>query len=91
MNTLSTVGMYEIYKLSDDLYQVHSSVRGVTAMEGSMVAIVTYMVTILKFEIDEIEFALVDMLQKDNDAAHFGMFGGFIYSFKRVAKYGKVA
>lgn len=83
--------MYEIYKLSEDLYQVHSTFTGEIAMEGTCLAILTYCVHTLGFEANELEYALLDLIKYDRDAAHFGIARRFIYSFNRKDKYGKSA
>lgn len=78
--------MYNLYKISDDLYQIHSGFRNEKAMEGTILAIVTYCVTCLRFDVLEIEDAMVDMIHKDMDAAHFGINRKFLYSFNRSEK-----
>ena len=78
--------MYEIYKLDHDLYQIHSSFRTEQAMEGTLLAILTYAVQVLGFSASELEAALLDMNEKDHDAAHFGINRGFIFSFNRASK-----
>lgn len=78
--------MYEIYKLDNGLYQIHSSFYGEKAMEGTLLAILTYAAHTLNFDPNELEFALVDMLQKDKDSAHFGINRTFIYSFNKRDK-----
>lgn len=78
--------MYNLYKISDNLYQIHSSYRTEKAMEGTMVAIVTYCVAGLRFNVTEIEDAMVDMIHKETDAAHFGINRKFLYSFNRTEK-----
>lgn len=78
--------MYNLYKLDEDLYQIHSSFYGEKAMEGTLVAIVTYMVTNLLFTVDEIECAVMAMHHEDMDAAHFGVNRTFIYPFNRNPK-----
>lgn len=78
--------MYNLYKISDNLYQIHSSYHNQKAMEGTMIAIVTYCVTRLRFNVTEIEDAMVDMIHKETDAAHFGIHRKFLYSFNRSQK-----
>ena len=56
-----------------------------------MLAIGTYMVSQLGFKPVELEAALLDMLEQDRDAAHFGIMKTFIYSFNKDDKYGKVS
>lgn len=83
--------MYEIYKINEDLYQVHSTFTGETSMEGTCLAILTYCVHTLGFEASELEYALLDLIKTDRNAAHFGTAKRFIYSFNRKEKYGKSA
>lgn len=75
--------MYEIYKLENDLYQIHSSFRGDKAMEGTLLAILTYATHKLDFAIEELEFAILDMHNRDTDGSHFGINKTFLYSFNR--------
>jgi hypothetical protein len=78
--------MYELYKISDDKYEIHSSFNDVQAMEGTFVAIFVYMTEYLKFFPDEVEYAMVEMIRKDHNAAHFGVNKMFIFSFNRSKK-----
>ncbi len=75
--------MYNLYKLDEDLYQIHSSFTGEKAMEGTLLGILTYATHTLKFSPDELEYALLDMLKNDNDVGHFGINRSFIYSYKK--------
>lgn len=75
--------MYEIYKLDNDLYQVHSTFTGVKSMEGTLLAILTYCTHVLGFNPSELEYALLNMIETENDAAQFGINRDFIYSFSR--------
>ena len=75
--------MYNIYKISQDLYQLHSTISGVKAMEGTLVAISVYLIHTLGFDAGEVEAAFVDMLYTEYDSAHFGLYKTFIYSFDR--------
>lgn len=75
--------MYEIYKVDEDLYQIHSSFHGETAMEGTLVGITTYATYSLGFKIEELEYAFIDMIRNENDSAHFGINKTFIYSFNK--------
>ena len=82
--------MYELYQLDQDLYQIHSSFEGEQAMEGTILAILTYATHTLGFQPSELELALLDMLHKNHDSAHFGLNRKFIYSFTKAEKYGRV-
>lgn len=83
--------MYEIYKFGEDLYQVHSTFGGNKSMEGSLLAILTHCVYNLGFDPDELQDALLDMINTEKDAANFGINRRFIYSFSRKEKYGRAS
>lgn len=83
--------MYELYKINEDHYQIHSTYSNVRAMEGTLLAIGTYLVYSLGFYIEEVEAALLDMNDKDHDAAQFGFECTFIYSFNKNEKYKKAS
>lgn len=78
--------MYELYKLNEDLYQIHSSFYGDEAKEGTLLAIITYATYTLGFNVGELEYALLDMLKNDYDGAHFGTNRTFLFSFDRSSK-----
>ena len=78
--------MYNLYRLNDDLYQIHSSFIGEGAKEGTLLAILTYATHFLKFNPDELEFALLQMLKNEDDAAQFGINRTFLFTFNRKTK-----
>ena len=78
--------MYEIYQLGSDLFEIHSSFYGEQAMRGTRLAILTYAVHTLGFKPMELEMALLDMIKRDHNAAHFGINKTFIYSFPKPEK-----
>lgn len=78
--------MYEIYKINENTYQLHSNVVTVGAVEGSLVGIYKYCIKILGFEKQEVDVALDEMEWSDFDACHFGINRTFIYAFKRNKK-----
>jgi hypothetical protein len=55
-------------------------------MEGTLLAILTYAVYTLGFDIKELEIALFEMLERDMDGAHFGINRTFIYAFNKNEK-----
>jgi len=77
--------MYNLYKLGDDLYEIHSSF-GETAMQGTLLAILTYATHNLKFDPDELQQALLNMLETDMDSAQFGINRTFIFAFNKDTK-----
>ena len=80
--------MYELYKIGENTYQIHSTFSNVRAMEGSLNLIVKYMVMQLYFSANEIEYALLDMIGKEHDSAQFGMNRTYLFSFEKLSKYG---
>lgn len=75
--------MYQLRQLDLDFYEIHSSVHGVRAMRGNLLAILAYCVQNLGFNVNELEVALLDMLELDEDTAEFGANRKFIHSFER--------
>lgn len=75
---------YELFKLENDKYQIHSDLPGFKAMEGTTMAIIYYMVKKLGFELSEVEFAMQNMIDTDFDGAHFGFGRSFIFSYERL-------
>ena len=78
--------MYNIYKLNDDLYQIHTSLYQELSFEGPLLAILTHATFNLGFDPDELEYALLVMLNEDKDGAHFGINRTFLYPFNRNEK-----
>jgi hypothetical protein len=80
METLSNnVTDYNIIELSEDLWlfqQVgEESIYG-TFLEIFLIALIQY-----SFNFNELELAIQHMIEEDHNAAHFGMWKSFIYSF----------
>ena len=75
--------MFELYQINQDLYQIHGSDPHMKAMEGSLLAIGTYMVHSLDFKAEELELALLTMLEHNLDSSHFGINRMFIYAFNK--------
>ena len=73
--------MYKLYQIGQDLYQIHPKYDG--AKEGNLLAILTYSVYNLGFDPNELQLALLDMLDNEVDAAEFGANRTFLYSFNR--------
>jgi hypothetical protein len=72
--------MYKLYKLEEDLYEIHSLYDFERAMEGTLLGIMTYAVHSLRFNPIELELALLDMNDKDNDTADFSSKRTFVRS-----------
>lgn len=82
--------MYELYKINDDLYQIHSNQPYFRAMEGTLLAISVYMMNILGFDAYDVELAFVEMNKMDHDSTHFGIRMKFMWTFNKSEKYKKV-
>ena len=79
--------MYKIYKIDEDLYQLHSTAIGVKAMEGTRLAVMMYAITKLGFEIDEIERGMLSLIEnEDHDSLDYGIYKSFILSYQRERK-----
>lgn len=81
---------FEVFKLDQTTYRIHTIGERVEAVEGPMISMCSYLYS-LGFKLAQIESALVDMVRKDKDSAHFNELGIFMYSFNMVDKYGKRA
>jgi len=77
--------MYELYKNSENSYEIHSNYSGFKAKEGTLTAICVYMVS-LGFDLSEIEIGLVEMIRTDHNGAHFGINKMFIFPINRVER-----
>jgi hypothetical protein len=75
--------MYNLYRLNNDTYQIHSSFPREKAMEGTLLAILTYCTFTLGFSPNELQNALLSMLENDMDSANFGINRTFIFPFNR--------
>lgn len=82
--------MYELYQVSENEWQVHSEVKNAKAYSGSFASIAIYCIHVLGIKPNELEYAVSDMCDKENDAIQFGLHKSFIYSFKREHKYGRL-
>ena len=74
--------MYKLHELDNDLYHL-SDVNSKTLREGTLLTILTHAVYNLGFDIKELEFALMDMHDKNKDSASFGINKMFIFSFNK--------
>jgi hypothetical protein len=75
---------YDLYEKSNDEWILN--VKGGSVFVGTFRKVVTHAVTRMGFELDEIDFAVKQMLDKGHNAAHFGMYRSFIFSFQKEFK-----
>ena len=81
---LTTTGN-DLYEVAPDQWALH--VKGGAAFVGNFKNVVTHAVKKLNFKFEEIEFATAQMVKNDHNGAHFGMYRGFLFTFKKDFKY----
>lgn len=74
--------MYELYKKGDE-WEIHATNE---AYAGSFKMVISYCISTLAIDSAQLEAAVSDMMQKDHNAAHFGLYKQFIYSFIKEFK-----
>jgi hypothetical protein len=50
---------------------------------GNLREVLSYMINKLNFDLHEIEDALLQMTQREHNAAHFGTFKAFLFTFNK--------
>ncbi len=75
--------MYHLYCNPDDTYEIHSSFKGDVAMHGTFLAVMVYAVHVLGFKVEELQFAVSDMIRRDLNAAEFGINRAYLFSFNK--------
>lgn len=73
---------YNLISVSEDVWAFE--VIGTGSFMGSFREVVEFAVWSYALNIVEIEKAIEDMLSGNNDAAHFGAWGTFIFSFNKL-------
>lgn len=81
MERETTTTGYDLYEVANDQWALH--VKGGAAFVGTFRKVITHAVTHLNFKIEEIEFATKEMIKQEHNAAHFGMYRGFLFTFKK--------
>ena len=76
---------YQLYDLGHD-WQIKSSRKTFT---GTLKQVCTYAVLELGFSMNELEVAIMEMHKEFHNAAEFGMYRTFIYTFDKEEIYGK--
>lgn len=83
MMQLNSAG-YELQEISFDHWLFR--INGRTSISGTFQQIVILMVLSNGFHLDDIEDAVREMVNKDCDAIHFGMYKTMIYPYKQKDK-----
>lgn len=73
--------MTKFYQIGNNEYQARHSTLGLR--QGKLKDVVQFMVFDIGIEYDQIETALINMNELSHDAADFGIFGKFIFSFSK--------
>ncbi len=76
---------YQLFSLGPK-WELHTP-SGIVS--GTLHQICNYAVLRLGFKITEIEFAVIEMEKQFHDAAEFGIYKSFIFTFDRSEKYDK--
>ncbi len=77
---LNTAG-YDLYEITKDEWILH--VKDGPIFHGSFKKVAVHAIKHMGFTIYEIEAAVDNMVNRSHNAAHFGMYGDFMFSFKR--------
>lgn len=75
---------YDLYEITKDQWVLH--VKGGNIYNGTFKKLIKYAIVKLGFEMEEIELAIGEMLNKGHNGAHFGMYKTFIFSFIKEFK-----
>lgn len=80
--------MYELYD-KGNIWEIHIAGKG--AYSGSFLKIMYFCVTRLGFKTEDLEEAIHWMVKENHNAAHFGVWKRFMWSFNREEKDGRKA
>lgn len=87
-----------MHSLGYDLYQPFAQVdqwvidlKNGNAYHGTSDDVINFMINKLKFDLNEVIYALDQADLVGNNAAHFGIFKTFIYSFDKNVDLGEIA
>lgn len=72
---------YDLYEITKDEWILN--VRSGPLHVGTFKDVVKLAVTKLRFSLEEVEFAVKEMIRTDHNAAHFGVQGSFIHTFHK--------
>jgi hypothetical protein len=72
---------YDLYEITQDEWIL--KVRGGAMWVGTFRKVTIYAVKNLGFKLSEIEIAAKEMIGKGHNAAHFGIYKGFINTFQK--------
>ena len=78
---------YDIVNLGNDQWLL--DVKGVRKYHGTIDELIEFCTKKYGFEINDLEFAVDMMVSSNHNAAHFGVYRTFIYSFNHKVDYVK--
>lgn len=73
---------FNLIETSDNQWTIQT-ING-RAFSGTFLEVVMYCIIRLGFNVNEIDAAVKTMVRENHNAAHFGMWCGFIFSFIKV-------
>lgn len=85
---INTAG-YDLYEVTQDEWIINA--KGGPLFAGTFKDVVKHAIAKMGFELEEIEIATQEMIKMGHNAAHFGMFRGFIYTFNKEFNERKVS
>lgn len=78
---------FDIVDLGDNQWLL--DIKGARKYHGTLKEVLKFCIKKYGFEIEELEFAIETMISSDHNAATFGAYRTFIYSFNHKAGYVK--
>jgi len=80
---------YDLYQITQDEWVLH--VKGGSSYNGTFKKVVLLMVKNMGFKLSEVQYGAEAMIVKGHNAAHFGMYKGFIHTFNKEFGHGRKA
>ena len=81
---LNTAG-YDLYEVSNNEWVLEC--KNGTKYEGTFAKVIRVAILTLDFNADDIDSAVVAMLEKGHDAIHFGMYKKWIFTFSKEVRH----
>lgn len=72
---------YDLYEITQNEWIL--KVKNGPMYVGTFKKVVKHAVTKMGFDLEEINVAVKEMIKYNHNAAHFGMYRGFIYTFQK--------
>lgn len=85
----SNIEGYNLIETKDNLWTIQ--VINGHCFSGTFLEVIMYAILRLGFNIDELDLAVKEMVDNNHNAAHFGMWSRFIFSFNKAEEYRKAS